>query len=273
MSHVLKIIDLFLYYVPSRRSWNWLSIVSLRFCLLYILVDQKPVWLPSRKISCLTNLLSTYSEVFDSIDKKHSCNVIYLNFNKAFDSVPHFELLYKLWSLGITGPLWSWFRQYLSNRLYTFCENWRFLVRLLACVIWGNAREYFRPPIFFICINDQTTSFNHSSSYIFTNDTKLLKSILSQADRDLLQFDLNCLLAWCDKWHIQFNLSKRFSICFSFTQLRTEPYKLNGKNISQVCSQKDLGVTITSSLSWSEHISRICRSTYLSLNLIRKKHL
>ena len=42
---------------------------------------------------------------------------IYLDFKKAFDSVPHGELLFKLHSIGITGNLWKWFEYYLSFRL------------------------------------------------------------------------------------------------------------------------------------------------------------
>ena len=64
--------------------------------------------------SCLTQLLITcFSKVFDSIDGNTPCDVIYLDFRKAFDSIPHLELLYKLWILGITGPLW--FRSYLNG--------------------------------------------------------------------------------------------------------------------------------------------------------------
>ena len=45
-------------------------------------------------------------------------DVIYLNFRKAFDSVPHNNLLAicKLWSFGITGKLWQWFRSYRISR-------------------------------------------------------------------------------------------------------------------------------------------------------------
>ena len=45
-----------------------------------------------------------------------SCSVVYLDLAKAFDKVPHKELLFKLWTTGITGNLWKWFRNYLSDR-------------------------------------------------------------------------------------------------------------------------------------------------------------
>ena len=30
--------------------------------------------------------------------------------------MPHNELLLKLWKIGVTGKLWQWFKEYLSNR-------------------------------------------------------------------------------------------------------------------------------------------------------------
>ena len=43
-------------------------------------------------------------------NNKAQVDVIYLNFAKAFNWVPHNELLLKLWSIGITKDLWSWFK-------------------------------------------------------------------------------------------------------------------------------------------------------------------
>ena len=68
--------------------------------------------------SCLTQLLTSFSEIFQSIDDKKVTDVVYFDFRKAFDSVPHDELLFKLWSLGITGELWFWFKNYLKNRTH-----------------------------------------------------------------------------------------------------------------------------------------------------------
>ena len=44
--------------------------------------------------SCLTNLLSTHYLINK---RKKSCNLVFLDFQNAFDSVAHNELLYKLW--------------------------------------------------------------------------------------------------------------------------------------------------------------------------------
>lgn len=70
------------------------------------------------KRSSITQLLKCYSEVVNSIDNKTPIDVLYLDLRKAFNSVPHNELLFKLWMMGVTGPLWFWFRNYLSGRLH-----------------------------------------------------------------------------------------------------------------------------------------------------------
>ena len=50
-------------------------------------------------------------------------DVIYFDTSKAFDTVSHSILLNKLWSIGITGVLWTWFRDYLSNCYQTVTIN------------------------------------------------------------------------------------------------------------------------------------------------------
>ena len=69
--------------------------------------------------SCLSQLLLSFNFIYDNLDKNIPVDVIYLDFRKAFDSVPHNELLLvKLWKLGITGQLWSWFQAYLNGRYH-----------------------------------------------------------------------------------------------------------------------------------------------------------
>ena len=51
-------------------------------------------------------------------NNKTQVDVMYLDFAKAFDRIPHNELLLKLWSIGITEDLWSWFKSYLLVHSY-----------------------------------------------------------------------------------------------------------------------------------------------------------
>jgi len=57
------------------------------------------------------------------ITSKVEIDAIQIDFRKAFDSVPFDELLTKLWSMGITGTLWKWFKSYLHNRIQCISVN------------------------------------------------------------------------------------------------------------------------------------------------------
>ena len=56
-------------------------------------------------------------------DSSHRLNVIFVDFSKAFDSVPHEYMLSKLLAHGITGKVLGWLRDYLVGRLMTVCVN------------------------------------------------------------------------------------------------------------------------------------------------------
>ena len=134
-------------------------------------------------------------------------DVIYLDFKKAFDNVPHQELLLKLWKTGIVGGLWKWFREYLSDRYQH--------VRINSCtsstlpVVSGVPQgSILGPLLFLIYINDLSSSVIHSNTYLFADDTKCLCPMFSPQDCLLLQSDLNRLSAWSTKWKLMFNESK-----------------------------------------------------------------
>ena len=73
--------------------------------------------------SCLTNLLSFLDKVTGELDSGKSVDVVFLDFAKAFDKVPHQRLLQKLASHGIMGKLYHWISNWLSDRMQRVCIN------------------------------------------------------------------------------------------------------------------------------------------------------
>ncbi|CAB4010068.1 Hypothetical predicted protein, partial [Paramuricea clavata] len=66
--------------------------------------------------STVTQLVEVYDDIVNSVASGKEVDVLYLDLAKAFDKVPHNNLLLlKLQLHGITGPLLLWMKSYLSE--------------------------------------------------------------------------------------------------------------------------------------------------------------
>lgn len=66
--------------------------------------------------NCMTNLLLCMEKWTEILENGDAVDVIYTDFSKAFDSVPHQRLLKKLKNLGIVGKTLKWVEAFISNR-------------------------------------------------------------------------------------------------------------------------------------------------------------
>jgi len=131
--------------------------------------------------------------------------MVYLDFAKAFDSVPHKRLLVKLEGYGITGELLQWTRQFLTGikqrvRVAGQFSEW-------APVASGIPQGSVLGPVLFVCyINDLPDTI---SSFIYMYaDSKIFRQVNLDADRKALQDDLEKLCAWAVEWQLHFNVGK-----------------------------------------------------------------
>ena len=200
--------------------------------------------------SCLTNLLETFDCIIDILELGAPVDLLYFDFSKAFDQVPHYRLLEKLDNLGIKGKLLNVIKDFLSNRTFRVSVAGKFssVFDILSGIPQGSV---LGPILFIIYVNDLP---EHIKSHIklFADDLKLICNAL---DRITVNEDLKSLEHWKSIWLLNFNLDKCKVL---HTDVNVNPhndYMLDGKLMKVSEQEKDLGILISDTLLWTDQIN------------------
>ena len=73
--------------------------------------------------SCETQLVNTIEAIAREIDHRGQMDMLILDFSKAFDTVPHQRLLYKMSHYGITSNTLQWVSAWLTTRQQRVCVD------------------------------------------------------------------------------------------------------------------------------------------------------
>ncbi|CAM4598511.1 unnamed protein product [Caretta caretta] len=157
--------------------------------------------------SCLTNLLEFFEGVNKHVDKGDPVDIVYLDFQKAFDKVPHQRLLCKLSCHGIRGKILSWIENWLKHWEQRVGINGKFSERRRGVTSGVPQGSVLGLILFNLFINDLEKGVN-SEVAKFADDTKLLEIVKTKADCEELQKDLTKLSDWATKWQMKFNVDK-----------------------------------------------------------------
>ena len=208
-----------------------------------------------RNHSPIHKLLSSTSTIMNAVNNKEQADVLFLDLQKAFDSIPHGELLYKLRSIGVCGALLQWFQHYLKDRFHSVSihGSQSSLLPVISGVLQGSI---LGPLLFLVYINDITTVATSSQLLLFADDSQCLKTIQQDADCQLLQSDLDAMCSWASTWKLTFNALKCKHIHFGSSSF-TSTYNINRIPLVSVSDHKDLGITISKDLSFSIHLNRV----------------
>ena len=221
------------------------------------------------KFSCETQFLLTPQVLLLARDCKIQTDVAILEFSKAFDTVRHDRLFGKLRFFGIQGPLLDWTVAVSKTQEQTVVVDGR---RSSPCIILSGVPQgtVLGPLLFLMHIND-LPSVVTSQVRLFADDCLMYCPIRSITDQFEFQRDLSTLERRGDAWGMRFNASK----CLIMQVHRSHSmlqhyYTLCNKVLSCVDAAKYLGVTISSELSWSSHISSISSRDNVSLGFLRR---
>ena len=156
--------------------------------------------------SCLTNLLCFLEEITKWVDDGSPVDVIYLDFQKAFDKVPHQRLILKLKSDGMGNIIINWIEQWLTYRRQRVVVEGE--VSSWKSVMSGVPQGYVLGPVLFLVyINDLEEGVT-GKIFKFADDTKLFRKAKEIGDKHKLQDDIDKLVKWTEKLQMLFNFGK-----------------------------------------------------------------
>ena len=217
--------------------------------------------------SCLTNILCFLEDVTKWVDEGSPVDIIYLDFKKAFDKVPHQRLLLKLKAHGIGNGMINWIEKWLIDRRQRVVvdgevSNWK---SVLSGVPQGSV---LGPILFLIYINDLDDDIT-SKVLKFADDTIFFRKIESDADRQQLQNDLNKLNEWSEKWQMLFNYGKCKCLHTGHGNEDAQ-YTMGDTALNTTVKEKDLGLTISADMKVSEQCAIAAAKGNQILGLIRR---
>ena len=200
-------------------------------------------------------LIEITETIRQALDNKNFACGIFVDLQKAFDTVNHDILISKLDHYGIRGPANDWFSSYLKDRtqfvsILGFESDTK---KILHGVPQGSV---LGPLLFLIYINDLHFSIKNSKVFHFADDTNLLNIGKSpKSMQKQINADLKILYNWLLANKISLNSDKTEIIFFHKPGEKIPDLliKMNGHRIFPSKYIKYLGVYLDETLNWGSH--------------------
>ena len=245
--------------------------------LISFLNNQKQIYTKQfgfRKSHSTTHtLINIVEQIRKSLDKNEFACGVFVDLQKAFDTVDHEILLSKLKHYGVRGIAHKWFQSYLSGR--TQFVSIRDVNSSSRPIKHGVPQgSVLGPLLFLLYINDLHFAISSSETYHFADDTHLLNfshSVESLTKK--VNADLKALSTWLNANKISLNPKKTEFIVFYSKNKNISPsthLKLLGQRIYPSQSVKYLGVHLDAHLNWKTHISTLANKLQRSNGALYK---
>ena len=224
--------------------------------------------------STVSALLLTIHHWLELMESGKDVCAVFLDYRKAFDSVPHTPLMAKMQSIGLHANLLAWLWDYLTSRKQQVVVDGATSnqVSVVSGVPQGSV---LGPLLFSIYINSisEVDVSPHSHSVLYCDDVLLYRGISQEEDLLAVQSDINKLEKWSNEHLLQLNPNKcKYMVLSKKTKSNKDvSLCLGGYTLGEVESFKYLGVLIHNKLTWSDHILGICNKAKQILGIIYRQ--
>jgi hypothetical protein len=220
-------------------------------------------------LSCETQLISIFHDLALSMDNRDETDIIFLDFKKAFDRVPHCHLIAKLRALKIDANVLAVVESFLRDRsqrvIVDGCLSES--VPVPSGVPQGSV---IGPLLFTVFINDIVVNTS-SQVRLFADDCAIYRVIKSIDDQIALQKDLDLILEWCSKWGMELNAKKcEFMTVSRRINKSDRSYLLCDTILEKVNFFKYLGIIFSNDLSLNRQIDAVVSRANRAQGFIRR---
>ena len=207
-------------------------------------------------------LISMTESIKSFLDSGKFVGGIFIDLEKAFDTVNHKILCHKLSYYGFRGKVNQLLTSYLDNRKQFVSVNGFDSLHLdISCGVPQGST--LGPLLFLLYINDLRFALSYATASHFADDTSIiyanakLKTLESNLNYDLIK----CVSEWLRSNRLSLNVDKTKLLLFrsknNKTSLDNISIKIQNSKLLPSNYVKYLGVLIDENLSWSYHIKEL----------------
>ena len=219
-------------------------------------------------------LLSITEHIKDLIDSGQYVCGIFVDLEKAFDTVNHQILCEKLNYYGLRGNVNRLIQSYLSNRKqFVSINGFDSDLRNLSCGVPQGSS--LGPLLFLIYINDFRLCLDKTKSGHFADDTYIIYSSKKLATiQTVVNYELKLVSKWLRLNKLSLNAGKTELIFFHSKQHALDyndiSIKFNSVKLTPVDYVKYLGIYIDKFLSWNYHILQLSKKLSRANGILSK---
>ena len=236
---------------------------------LYNFMDKNKLLYPRQfgfrsKLSPIHALSDITEMIRDNSNLDISC--ILLDLQKAFDTINHEFLLYKLEACGVRGVCLDWFTSYLRKRSQCVSINGKVSKPLLIdCGVPQGS--ILGPLLFIIYVNDFPTSRKNIIPFLFADDANCVYA-RPKNDSSTLQDEVEHIPGWMAMNKLSQIIPKTELVRF----LNCKGESIVLKNTEITCTEyvKYLGIFLDKNLTYGFHVKRVLNKLAKHVSIINR---